>query len=92
MDAGHAGPIAGGTVYWMDDGADTGPIEEQEWCHVLPVETVSELWRRSLAPMGVRLLTKTVTRLVAGEHPQVMPQDERAATWEPAFTTRKLKA
>lgn len=49
--------IAGGTVCWMDDGADTGPIEEQEWCHVLSAETASELWRRALAPMGVRLLT-----------------------------------
>lgn len=27
-------PIAGGSVYWMDDGADTGPIEAQDWCHV----------------------------------------------------------
>lgn len=29
-------PVAGGSVYWMDDGADTGPIEAQGWCHVLP--------------------------------------------------------
>ena len=24
-------PVAGGTAYWMDDGADTGPIEAQDW-------------------------------------------------------------
>lgn len=85
-------PIAGGTVYWMDDGADTGPIEAQDWCHVLPSETAPELWRRSLAPIGVRLLTETVVRLAAGGRPHARPQDERVATWEPAFITRKLKA
>ena len=82
-------PITGGTVYWMDDGADTGPIEAQEWCHVLPGETAPEVWRRSLAPIGVRLLT---ARLATGGRPRARPQDERIATWEPAFTTRKLKA
>ena len=84
--------ITGGSVYWMDDGADTGPIEAQEWCHVLPGETASEVWRRSLAPIGVRLLTETVARLATGGRPRARPQDERIATWEPAFTTRKLKA
>lgn len=25
-------PISGGTAYWMDDGADTGPMEMRDWC------------------------------------------------------------
>lgn len=83
-------PIAGGTVYWMDDGADTGPIEAQDWCHVLPGETPAELWRRSLAPMGVGLLIKCVARLAHGESPQKIPQDERVATFEPAFSSARL--
>lgn len=85
-------PVAGGTVYWMDDGADTGPIEARDWCHVLPGETAPELWRRVLASMGVRPLTDTVARLATGGRPRTVPQDERTATWEPAFTMRKLKA
>lgn len=85
-------PIAGGTVYRMDDGADTGPIEAQDWCHVLPGETAPELWRRALAPMGVRLLTEAVGRLAAGKNPRKIPQNERVATWEPAFTRQKLRA
>ena len=85
-------PIAGGTVYWMDDNADTGPVEAQDWCHVLPGETAPELWHRALAPMGVRLLTEAVSRLTAGKNPCNFLQDERAATWEPAFTTQKLRA
>ena len=83
-------PVAGGTVYWMDDGADTGPIEAQDWCHVLPGETASELWQRSLAPMGVRLLTNAVARLAQGIPPNNTAQDERAATFEPAFARNRL--
>lgn len=84
--------VAGGSVYWMDDGADTGPIEAQGWCHVLPGEDAAALWRRELAPMGIRLLVQTVSRLARGEKPLAMPQDERAATWEPAFTRQRLGA
>lgn len=83
-------PVAGGTVYWMDDGADTGPIEAQDWCHVLPGESAAELWRRELAPMGVRLLTTCVARLAKGERPRASPQDERLATFEPAFSKTRL--
>ena len=85
-------PVAGGSVYWMDDGADTGPIEAQGWCHILPGEDAAALWRRELAPMGVRLLVQVVSRLAGGEKPLAVPQDERAATWEPAFTRQRLSA
>lgn len=83
-------PVAGGTVYWMDDGADTGPLEKQDWCHVLPGDTPGEIWRRELAPMGVRLLTECVDRLASGARPSAARQDERAATWEPAMIRTKL--
>lgn len=85
-------PVAGGTAYWIDDGADTGPIEAQDWCHVLPGEDAVALWRRALAPMGVRLLVEAISRLTEGEKPRATPQDERAATWEPAFTRPRLSA
>lgn len=45
-------PIAGGAVYWMDDGADTGNIAAQDWCHVFPTDDARTLWRRDLAPDG----------------------------------------
>lgn len=83
-------PIAGGTVYWMDEGADTGPVEAQDWCHVLPGDTPGEIWRRDLAPMGVKLLTDCVGKLAAGGSPHAIPQDERVATWEPALAKHKL--
>lgn len=86
----HMGdPVAGGTLYWMDDGADTGPVARQEWCHVLPGETPAGLWRRALGPMGVRLLEAVLGDLDRGVV-TASPQDERCATWEPAFGSGKL--
>lgn len=69
-------------VYWMDKGVDTGPIEAQGWCPVLPGEDAAALWRRALAPMGVRLLVQVVSRLAGGAKPQAVPQDERVAIRE----------
>jgi len=83
--------ITGGTLYWMDDGADTGNIEEQDWCHIHPNETPKELWLRALAPMGANLFTKAVTRLATGASPRSIPQDKTLATFEPAFNHQKLR-
>jgi methionyl-tRNA formyltransferase len=82
--------ITGGMVYWMEDGADTGPIEAQEFCHILPGEIPTELWRRALAPLGVRLLTEVAVALARGKQPNRAPQDERVDMFEPAFTGRQL--
>jgi methionyl-tRNA formyltransferase len=82
--------IAGGSAYWMDDGADTGPIAAQDWCHVLPGDDARTLWRRDLAPMGLRLLERVLAALDQGIV-TATPQTEAAATWEPAFGAgRKL--
>lgn len=52
--------MTGGTAYWLDNGADTGDIAAQDWCWVKPGDTPDELWRRDLAPMGLRLLAKVL--------------------------------
>lgn len=81
--------VTGGTVYWMDDRADGGPIAAQEWCHIRPEDTPETLWRRDMAPMGLRLLLGVLARVEAGEIPS-LPQDEALATWEPSFSRKPL--
>lgn len=76
--------VAGGSVYWLTDTVDGGPIAAQDWCFVRPDDTASELWRRELFPMGVRLLAETLKNISAGTLVQV-PQDRSLATWEPAM-------
>ncbi|MDR1423486.1 MAG: hypothetical protein LBI92_02600 [Azoarcus sp.] len=78
-------PIAGGTVFWLDDGVDTGPIAAQGWCHVLPTDDAATLWRRDLAPMGLRLMATALADIDQGIVTAVA-QTEAAATWEPAFS------
>lgn len=85
-------PVAGGTVYWMDDAADAGPIERQDWCFVQPGDTPASLWRRELGPMGVRLIAGVVGDLSAGGVPLRRSQEdlEFAATFEPGLVRGRL--
>ena len=76
-------PIAGGTVFWMDGGVDTGPVEEQKWCFVAPGDTPLTLWKRELGPLGVRLLLSAIMRLSQGKEPRRQQQQENFATYEP---------
>lgn len=76
--------IAGGSVYWLTDTVDGGPIAAQDWCFVRPGDTAQDLWRRDLQPMGLRLLRRTIGDIERGVLVQV-PQDAALATWEPAI-------
>ncbi|TBN35532.1 formyltransferase family protein [Pseudomonas sp. BGI-2] len=83
-------PVTGGSVYWLDDGADTGPVLAQDWCHVRPDDTPQVLWRRELAPMGLRLFSQALSMLDAGVYCKGHPQDPALATWEPGVSNRRL--
>lgn len=88
----HMGdPVTGGTVYWLDDGADTGPIAAQDWCWIRPGDTPEQLWRRDLGPMGLRLFGEVLSKLDRDDLPRSR-QEECLATWEPAFTQTRLAA
>jgi methionyl-tRNA formyltransferase len=81
----HMGdPIAGGSVYWLTDNVDGGPIAAQEHCHVRPGDDASSLWRRELFPLGIDLLARVLRDLERGIVVEV-PQDESVATWEPSW-------
>lgn len=85
-------PIAGFTFFWADDGVDTGAIAAQDWCHVDPKWTASDLWAEELFPMGLRMLPEVLARVeVHGHSSQTWrPQDERFATVEPAIELTRL--
>lgn len=81
----HMGdPIAGGSVYWLSNKMDGGPIAAADWCHVPPGTSASDLWRDQLFPMGLRLLANVLTDLDNGKCVRV-EQDEACATWEPSW-------
>ena len=76
--------VTGGSVYWLSDAVDGGPIAAQDWCFIRPGDTPSELWQRDLQPMGVELLSEAV-RDIGGKRLIMVPQDEALATWEPSW-------
>lgn len=82
-------PIAGFTWFWADKGVDTGPVAIQDWCHVDPEWTHSDLWREELFPMGIRLLEPLLKEIESGGMPYA-PQDRRFATFEPAMEVPNL--
>jgi methionyl-tRNA formyltransferase len=78
-------PIAGGSVYHLSESLDGGAIAAQDWCFVYPDDDASTLWRRALAPMGLRLLMKVADDIDRRGFADAMPQDAKAVTLAPSL-------
>ena len=77
-------PITGGTVYWLNQNVDAGPVAAQDWCWIGKKDTPETLWREKLQPMGLRLLREALGDIEGGTLVR-LPQDESLATWEPSW-------
>lgn len=64
----HNETITGGSLYWLDDGWDTGQVFMQQQCSILPSDTAPTLWQRDLAPLALELFSRALDDL--------MPQTE----------------
>jgi methionyl-tRNA formyltransferase len=76
--------ITGATWFWLDEGIDTGPIATQAALpRPVPLGTSrGALYYGLLVPLGGRLLSELIPRLLRGERP-AQPQDDAYATYEP---------
>uniref|UniRef100_A0A8C8F6T3 10-formyltetrahydrofolate dehydrogenase n=1 Tax=Oncorhynchus tshawytscha TaxID=74940 RepID=A0A8C8F6T3_ONCTS len=72
---------AGFSIFWADDGLDTGPILLQRECHVEPNDTVDSLYNRFLFPEGIKAMVESVQLIADGKAPRV-PQTEEGASYE----------
>lgn len=77
--------VTGGSVYWLSETVDGGPIAAQKHVFVRPEDDHLELWIRELAPLGVRLLRGVVRDISVGRIVR-QQQDHDLATWEPAIS------
>jgi methionyl-tRNA formyltransferase len=82
--------LTGGTIYWLTDNIDAGPIAAQDWCWIRPGTTTEELWRNQLFDLGVELFREVLRDLEEGTIVAV-PQDEDLATWEPSWSRPPLR-
>jgi methionyl-tRNA formyltransferase len=71
--------ISGGTLFWMDEGVDTGPILAQKFFHVAPQETAATLYAKHMTALREMMGECLVTLLE--QSPPRIEQDEACATW-----------
>lgn len=72
----------GVTVFWTDDGIDTGPILLQREAEIGPDDTGGTLYFKKLFPLGVEVVLESVDLIDAGKAPRLV-QDESIATYDP---------
>jgi len=70
------------TIFWVDEGIDTGPILLQKEVEIGPEDTTGSLYFNTLLPMGIEAMVEAVELIRKGEAPRI-PQDEPKATYEP---------
>ncbi|MEE4201447.1 methionyl-tRNA formyltransferase [Erythrobacter sp.] len=71
--------ITGGSLFWMDDGIDTGDILEQRFFHIAPRETARTLYDKHMAALDAMIRASLVS--LASDAPPRRKQDEACATY-----------
>lgn len=82
--------VTGGSIYWLTDTIDGGPIAAQSFVFIEDGETADDLWRDKLFPLGVRLFSRVLEDLENGIIIAV-PQEESLATWEPSWSRPPIR-
>lgn len=71
--------ITASTLFWIDDGVDSGPILAQRFFHVASDETAATLYARHMEALGA-MLADNLPLLATGKAPRLV-QEERFASW-----------
>lgn len=74
--------VAGFSIFWADDGLDTGPILLTKQCSIESDDTLDTLYKRFLYPEGVKSMKYAVDLIANGKAPKI-PQIEYGATYDP---------
>lgn len=69
------------TIFWPDDGLDTGPVLLQKKVEIGPDDTLGSLYFNQLFPMGVDATVESIDLVRSGDAPRI-EQDESQATYE----------
>ena len=60
------------SVFWPDDGLDTGPILIQKQCDIDENETLGELYFNKLFPMGIQAIEESIQLIKDGHAPRII--------------------
>jgi methionyl-tRNA formyltransferase len=78
--------ITASTLFWIDDGVDTGDILAQKFFHVAPSENAASLYQKHMVALKA-ILQNALPELGAGEEVR-LAQDEDCAT----YATKRVPA
>ncbi|XP_043264344.1 mitochondrial 10-formyltetrahydrofolate dehydrogenase [Colletes gigas] len=81
---------AGFSVFWADDGLDTGPVLLQRSCKVEPNDTLDTVYNNFLYPEGIKAMGEAVDLVAKGTAPKI-PQTEEGATYDPMLNKKDLQ-
>ena len=70
------------TIFWPDEGMDTGPILLQKTCPIKSTETLGSLYFDQLFPMGIDAMSEAIALVQAGKAPRI-EQNHELSTYEP---------
>lgn len=70
------------TVFWPDEGMDSGPVLLQKTCEIGLDDTAGSLYFDRLFPLGVAAMAESVAMVASGDAPRV-EQEHALATYEP---------
>ncbi|HEY9073058.1 MAG TPA: methionyl-tRNA formyltransferase [Desulfobaccales bacterium] len=70
------------TIFWVDQGIDTGDILLQKTVKIGPAETTGEVYFNKLYPLGVAAVLEAVDLVAKGQAPHI-PQDHSKGTYDP---------
>ena len=73
---------SGLTIFWVDEGIDTGDILLQKKVEIGPNETTGEVYFNKLYPLGVEACLEAVDLVAQGKAPKI-PQDHSIGTYDP---------
>ena len=69
------------TIFWPDNGLDTGPVLMQKTVEITTKETLGDLYFKKLFPLGVEAIIESVELVRSGKAPKT-GHDESMATYE----------
>jgi formyltetrahydrofolate dehydrogenase len=80
----------GFTIFYADDGLDTGPIILRREIYLDPEETISSLYDRFLFPEGVIAMGDAVDMIQKGIAPAMSQKDMPGASYDPIWKKKEL--
>jgi len=73
------GDCKGGfTVFWPDEGLDTGPILLQRECRVREDDTLDSLYNDFMYPEGISAVAEAVQMIASERAPKIVQPEEGA--------------